>query len=245
MRDEQFQEMEMVEETHFWHKARREIIDAVLKKNALLNQNASVLEIGAATGANIRYFKHNFKVIKGVELNSEAIDIAKVKSPEIEIITGFLPDNIGYGDEKFDLIFLFDVLEHVENDHAALVQIKKRLTKGGHLVLTVPAYQFLFGVHDEQLYHFRRYNIYNLAKALKNSGFEIKFKSYFNFWLFPLVLVSRLLEKISKKSSGYVARDDSSPFASKILYGIMRSEKYLLSLGIKLPFGSSVIMVAK
>lgn len=137
------------------------------------------------------------------------------------------------------------MLEHVEHDQEALDAIYKRLKPGGNLVITVPAYQFLYGAYDKFLFHFRRYNYSQLSKLLKNSGFLTKFHSYFNFWLFPLVLVSRLIEKILNRTAKYAIQGTNDSFLNSLFYRIMRSEKFILSRKTSLPFGSSLICIAK
>lgn len=245
MLDEQFNEIYLLEDTHFWYKSRREIIESVLQSHKLLNEQFSVLEIGSANGTNIKYFKSRFKHIKGSEINTEAINIAQQKNPDVEFYNGMLPHNIGFADEKFDLIFLLDVLEHVENDLAALIEIKRRLTKNGKLILTVPAYQFLFGKFDIDSFHFRRYNMTNISQLVHKSGFKINFKSYFNFWLFPLVLISRLIEKLLNKSSGHAVTNHNASRTNHWFYKIMSSEKRMLGSKRSFPCGSSILLIAE
>ncbi len=245
MIDDQFKLIQTVEDTHFWYKARREIIESVLQSHQLINKSFSVLEIGSANGTNIQYFKSKFNIIKGSEINTEAINIAQQKNPEIEFNNGWLPHNIGFGDEKFDLIFLLDVLEHVEDDFSALVEIKKRLKDNGKLILTVPAYQFLFGKFDVDSFHFRCYNMTSISKLIRQSGLKVNFNSYFNFWLFPLVLISRLIEKLLNKSSGHAVTNQNASLTNKLFYKIMSSEKNWFGNKYKFPFGSSIILVAE
>lgn len=240
----QFQEIKEVEDTHFWYKARREIIESILRKNNLLNDTFTVLEIGTANGANIAYFKKYFATMKGSEINEEALKNAKIKNPEIDIQHGWLPNNIGFNNEKFDVVFLFDVLEHVEDDNAALQEIAKMLKDTGYLVMTVPAYQFLFGEFDKFSHHFRRYNKHNLTTKVINAKYKIGFCSYFNCWLFPLVLVSRLVENVIRKTVKHGITEQSNSLINNLFYKIMRSEKKVLAKGIQLPFGSSLILVA-
>ena len=103
MDDKQFHQIYEVENDHFWYKARREIIEEVLKAHNLCQNQFSVLEIGSANGANHQYFKHYFKSVKGYEINLEAISIASKKLPDIEFNNEHLPYNIGYENEKFDI----------------------------------------------------------------------------------------------------------------------------------------------
>lgn len=244
MIDEQFQHINQMDDVYFWYKARREIIKNVLDRYQLLNGKLDALEIGSANGKNIEYFGAYFNNIKGSEINLEAINIAKTKLPNHQFVNGWLPYNIGYDDEKFDVVFLFDVLEHVEDDLSALIEIKKKLKVNGKLLITVPAYQFLFGQYDIESYHYRRYNVKNLSEILLKAGYHVQYKSYFNCFLFPLVLITRLFEKVSRKTSGLTGGEYKDGLLNKILYKIMSSEKNILGKA-RLPFGSSIILVAE
>ncbi|TXI92357.1 MAG: class I SAM-dependent methyltransferase [Neisseriales bacterium] len=245
MNQEHFHDMFAMEETHFWFRARREIIASVLDNQNLLDSKLEVLEIGSGTGGNLVYFRQFFSDICGSEISIDAINYARKKIKDIRLEQGSLPNDIPFGDKQFDLVLLFDVLEHVEHDQEALDAIYKRLKPGGSLIITVPAYQFLYGAYDKFLFHFRRYNYLQLSKLLKKSGFLIKFHSYFNFWLFPLVLVSRLIERVLNRTAKYAIQGKNDSLLNSLFYQIMRSEKSILSKKISLPFGSSLICIAK
>lgn len=245
MNQEHFHDMFAMEETHFWFRARREIIAKVMESQNLLDSKLEVLEIGSGTGGNLVYFKQFFSDICGSEISSDAISYARQKIKDIRLERGSLPNDIPFGDKQFDLILLFDVLEHIEHDQEALDAIHERLKFGGSLIITVPAYQFLYGAYDKFLFHFRRYNYPQLSQLLKKSGFQLKFHSYFNFWLFPLVLVSRLVEKILNRTAKYAIQGKNDSLLNSAFYRIMRSEKFILSRKINLPFGSSLICIAK
>ncbi len=243
MIDKQFTEISLLEYSHFWYKARREIIKSVLSHFKLLNKTFAVLDIGAANGTNIEYFKSDYPHIKGMEINDNALEISKLKLPTIEIQKGCLPYNIPFENERFDLIFLFDVLEHIEDDVAALNEIYKRLNPGGTLIMTVPAYQFLFGGFDVYSHHFRRYSARTLNAVIKQTEFTEFFNSYFNFFLFPIILISRMLENIFKKSSYSIKMPGC--LTNWLFYGIMSSEKKRLSIGKRYPLGSSLLVLLR
>ena len=108
-------------------------------------------------------------------------------------------------------------------------------------MITVPAYQFLFGYHDMMANHYRRYNKKRLKKVLLENGFEIMKISYFNFFLFPPFFVVRMIDKIFNLKR--VEIEKKSVF-NELLYKIFNFEKYLLRK-INLPFGSSLIALCK
>ena len=138
-------------------------------------------------------------------------------------------------------------MEHIEDESKFLNEIKKLLaikpnyTGGGYVLITVPAYQFLFGYHDMMANHYRRYNKKRLKKVLLENGFEIMKISYFNFFLFPPFFVVRMIDKIFNLKR--VQKEQKSIF-NELLYKIFNFEKYLLRK-INLPFGSSLIALCK
>lgn len=239
-----YHDMARLEADHWWFVGRRKILDTVIKYTLRSRQGTSaprILEIGAGTGGNhdllSRYGKTSF-----VEMEPLARDIFKERFPTAELYDGKLPDDLPFGPaERFDLICLFDVLEHVEDDKAALVRLRSLLAPGGHLVLTVPAYQFLFGAHDRLHHHYRRYHRAALEALLVDSGFRVKTMSYINMVLLPLALVARGVDKLCKKqkSSG---TDMPAPWLNKILSGLFGGEALLVP-HMRLPCGLSLLVV--
>jgi len=91
---------------------------------------------------------------------------------------------------------LFDVLEHIEEDCVSLSVLRDRVKKEGKLLLTVPAYQYLWSQHDVVHHHKRRYSVSHLRRLLKESGWMLNYISYFNTFLFSLDLIDRIKQKI-------------------------------------------------
>src|SRR4029077_81559 len=116
-----------------------------------------ILEIGSGTGGNLVMLS-SFGQVSAVEMDASARSIALQKTDgRFDIRAGFCPGGIPFANEKFDLICLFDVLEHIEEDIATLVAVKGLLASGGRVLMTVPAQQWLWSAHDEFLHHKRRY----------------------------------------------------------------------------------------
>lgn len=235
-----YEEMCQTEQSHWWFVARREILSSLIKKFSKPNQK--ILEIGAGTGGNLEMLL-NYGAVSAVEPN----DFARKKILEkfgnkISLINGKLPNQLNLENQSFDLICLFDVLEHVEDDLLALREIKKFLKPNGKIILTVPAFQFLWSSHDKNLHHFRRYNFNNLKKLITNSNLRATRIGYFNCLLFPIAFVMRLIEKIfpAKKSS---STNNCDPITNKILTKIFASEKYFLQINWNFPFGLSLFSV--
>lgn len=229
--------MEQQEEYYWWHIGRRLVLRSVLSAHLKPLGNLDVLDIGCGTGINYRWFKDWGKVT-GLDSSREAIEYCRNHRAYDELVVSDasqLPEN------KFDIITAFDVLEHVQDDAAVLTKWFEGLKSGGHLFLTVPAYQWMFSAHDKALHHFRRYSAIGLRRKLRAAGFEVKFLSPFFFFTFPVVMLVRLLSRRKTPKTSYV---ETSSVVDTILVELSRFEAAGLSKGIGLPWGSSIVAIA-
>src|SRR5579871_6057617 len=164
MEHDAYIEMADAEIAHWWFQGRRQI---------LASDIARILELGSGTGGNFDMLRR-FGSVTAMEANATARRISLQKSSgAVTVMAGTLPREIPVFDNKFDLICLFDVLEHVEEDEETLAVIKDLLAEGGKIVLTVPALAKLWGPHDERVHHKRRYGQKELNAKLRRAGFRI------------------------------------------------------------------------
>ena len=233
-----YAEMAAMEERHWWFAARRKILDKVLA-DLRLPADAQILEAGCGTGGNLSMLARHGRVF-GMETNTQALEFAAAKSTAI-IAAGRLPAPIPFAGQTFDLIALLDVLEHLDEDAAALSALRARLKPGGWLLITVPAYPFLWSRHDELHHHKRRYVARGLRSVIEDAGYRVQYLSYFNTWLFPLIAAARLVGAGSGHSG-----DLSMPnrFINALLGGIFSSERVLLGR-IAFPFGVSLLALSR
>lgn len=235
-------EMSETESKHWWFSGRRAIISKMIR-SLDLPLNSKILEVGCGTGGNLQMLAE-FGEISALEMDLTALEIAAKKTNNLyDIRVGICPNKIPFNDQHFDLICMFDVLEHVEQDTETLIKLKKMLKKNGRLVITVPAYQWLYGAHDEYLHHKRRYSENQLRKKIISAGYKPIKISYFNTILFPLAVIVRLKDKLLGSNSGTGASIPISPINNlfRILFG---SERFLLER-IDLPFGVSLLCILK
>jgi SAM-dependent methyltransferase len=176
-----------------------------------------------------------------VEPYAPAADIARKRGNFI-IKSGSLPADLGFRD-SFDLIASFDVIEHIEDDLAALKTLRLHMTPQSRLFITVPAYQWMWSAHDTHNHHFRRYTKTQLNSLLAQAGFTIERSSYFNFLLFPLIAGVRLLQNIFS-ASRLAEEIVPSPVVNKFFEMIFNIERYLLRF-CNLPFGVSIFAIVK
>ncbi|ABV36991.1 generic methyltransferase [Shewanella sediminis HAW-EB3] len=238
MEERAYYEMAKLQDEHWWFKGRRDIIELYLSK-LNLPKNIDILEVGCGTGGNLKMLS-KYGNLRAFELNDFSRKYASSISG-ICVENGWLPNNIPVQNSRFNLICMFDVLEHIENDRNSIAILKEYLSVEGKLVLTVPAFKFLFGKHDSKMHHFRRYDEDGLSLLMQQGGFEVEYISYFNTYLFPLAIISRLMDFFSKADDSLGSKKPHRCLNS-VLYRIFRSELNVLE-NKKMPFGLSIICV--
>jgi SAM-dependent methyltransferase len=235
-----YTQLSLNEDKHWWFVGRRKIIEAILDKFFKKSTDNNILEIGCGTGGNLALLC-SYGKLAAVESFDEAIEIA-IKKNICPVHKGSIPGNLILED-KFDLICMLDVLEHIEEDSAAANYAAAQLNPNGMLLMTVPAYMFLWSAHDEIHHHKRRYTRSELEAILIKNGLKIKYSSYFNTFLFPIVFLARLAGKLLNKEE---ASDVSmpSPLVNLTLQSIFQLEKFILKM-TALPFGVSILVIAE
>ena len=194
----EYRRMAAHEDRHWWFVGRRAVLDAVLTALAL-PPGARILEIGCGTGGNLPLLARH-GTVSAVETDDFARDLATTRSG-IAVQAGALPDRLPAHGAPFDLVCLFDVLEHVADDAAALRALAPLLAPGGRLLLTVPAHRWLWGVHDERLHHRRRYARGELRARLEEAGFAMDRLGFFNAALLLPAMAARLLDRWGNRRS--------------------------------------------
>ena len=223
------------QKNHWWFQARKKIIDQIISSINLKKKN-NILDFGAGSGVNLDMLrKHGLVDIH--EQNKYARTIIK-KERKIKNLYSTLKIKKNF----YDLILLADVIEHVKQPKELLKDLKKFLKKDGHLLITVPAYQFLFSKKDKALGHYRRYNKELLKTEL--SGFKVENISYFNTFLCIPIIIMTMLNKFLKRD--YIKQVETTPnfLLNKLCYIIFASEKYFIKY-FNLPFGISIYVLVK
>ena len=247
MRADIYQAMAKAEDSHWWFKARRTIIADILRGQKL-PASTVILDAGSGTGGNLAMLSA-FGQLSAMEMDEEARALAN-KRGMVTVEAGMLPAAIPFGEKAFDLVVLFDVLEHVEEDFNTLTMIRSRLSTGGKLMLTVPAFEMLWSVHDDMHHHKRRYSLPPLVRLMERAGYKVTFASYINFWLFPVIATLRIFDRltggrlIGKNSAGNGELALPSPTVNRLLESIFASESTLLRI-MRLPFGVSIVLLAE
>ena len=224
------------QEKHWWFQARKKIIDQIISDINFKNKK-NILDFGAGSGVNLDMLE-KYGLVDIHEQNKYARTALKNKNKKIKN----LYSNLKIKRNFYDLILVADVIEHIKQPRNLLKDLKKFLKKDGYILITVPAYQFLFSKKDESLGHYRRYNKKLLEKEL--SDFKIENVSYFNTLLSIPIIIMTLLNKFLKRN--YIKEVETTPnfFLNKLCFFIFATEKYFLKY-FNLPFGISIYILVK
>ena len=241
MNDALIDQMEDVQQEHFWFRARSGILTRLLASR--LKAGDRVLDAGCGTGLLLASLPAQVHPV-GLDSSPRALEHAgrRLAGRGAELREGRLPEAFPFEANSLQWVLLTDVLEHIGDDRATLAVLHRALAPGGGLLLTVPAFHFLWSRHDEEHGHFRRYRAPQLRALLLEAGFRIERLSYYNFLLFPVVLAVRLLKKLTGDQGNDMALP--SPPVNRLLHTIFSSERHWLPRH-DFPWGVSLIAIAR
>lgn len=238
-----YQELASLDENDWWwFVGRRSIIRETLERHVKPRAARRVLDAGCGSGGNLPMLRR-FGAVTGLEPSPIAVEAARKRCGDtVRVLQGTLPEGLPK-DESFELIGLFDVLEHLEQPVPTLVALKERLTVDGQLVVTVPAFPFLWSKHDEINHHFRRYTLRTLTAELAQAGFKVDFSTHYNISLFPPIAAVRLLRKVLPGTDSDNEGSLTGGLANTVLTKTFSAERHLVSR-VRFPFGVSLLVMA-
>jgi SAM-dependent methyltransferase len=240
MSPEAYLEMSETETEHWWFRGRRNVLRSVLQRLAM-PQLARVLEVGSGTGGNLDMLAE-LGSVSGLEMDATALALSvKRTGGRFDLRAGRCPDDIPFDNRVFDLICFLDCLEHIPDDLGSLTRMRALLAPGGSVVVTVPAYQWLWSAHDEYLHHYRRYNRASLMECAKAAGYRVECITYFNTLLFPLAVAARMSDRLLRRNRSSGDAVPAKPL-NAALYRVFTTESQWLAYGT-LPFGMSLLAV--
>ena len=155
-----YSEMYRMEDRHWWFRGRRQLIWAMLSR-ADLPPKPRLLDAGCGTGRNLIEFGA-LGPAAGVDPSADAVAFCRERGIENVKCAGL--EDLPFGPGEFDLLLACDVIEHVLDDTAALRELLRVADVGANLIVTAPAYQWMWTEHDVQLHHFRRYTAKTLCR---------------------------------------------------------------------------------
>lgn len=226
--------------THWWYCARRDILADYLTRYGKLPGDARILEIGCGTGHNLPMLA-GFGTVDAIEIDPAAREIASARLGK-PVKAAPLPELPGIERGAYDLIAVLDVVEHIEDDVAALAAMRACLKPSGKILIAVPAHRWMWSAHDVVNHHHRRYSKGTLVSAIEKAGLRPRKLGYFNSLLFPLAAAARIAGRITGRDDS----DDSPPPAplNKAFEAIFRLERHLVGRVPMTP-GVSIVTLAE
>lgn len=234
-----YDRMAQLDELHWWYRARRDVLRALIERTIRPPPDARLLEAGCGTGHNFGMLGY-FGTVDGIEIDAQARAHAEKRLGRT-ISDAPLPELPGIARSSYDLVAALDVVEHIDDDCGAVAALGDCLKPGGKLLLTVPAHQWMWSAHDELNHHKRRYSKRRLAKLIDDSPLRLESIGYFNSLLFPIAVAARLAARASGKGGG----DDALPPrpVNYLFERVFSAERGLIGK-VALPPGLSLFAVA-
>jgi SAM-dependent methyltransferase len=228
------------EDRHWWYRGRRTVLDGVIAQLGL-PADPRILDAGCGSG---RFMVELARLgtVTGVELSQTSVALARERGLG-EVIAGSVLE-MPFADDSFDLAVSLDVIEHLEDDLAALRELRRTIAPGGALLVTVPAYQWLWSGHDEINHHHRRYTRRSLQHVAEQAGWKQARTTYFNSLLLPVAILLRVLDRFNTKTTES-SLDLWVPPAplNWLLERPLTLESTLIARGGRIPAGLSLLAV--
>jgi ubiquinone/menaquinone biosynthesis C-methylase UbiE len=224
---------------HFWFAGRRVLVERLLRKH--LGEEAQlILDLGCGSGLTLETLtRHGHRAV-GLDLRPEGLRRAVGRLARTSFVQADAT-RLPFKEDLFGAVTMLDVLEHVD-DRALLSEVWKVLLPGGQLLLTVPAMPWLWSYRDEAAGHLRRYTRRRLRAVLSEAGFRIEEIRYYQFLLFPFVVLTRLVGRRAPAARDFEER--SIPFLSSLFKRVNKLEARL-SDRLSWPWGSSLAVVCR
>ncbi len=228
------------EDRHWWYRGRRTVLDGVIV-GLELPPGARILDAGCGSGRNMVELARS-GTVTGVELSETSVALARERDAG-EVIAGSVLE-MPFADDSFDLAVSLDVIEHLEDDLAALRELRRTVAPGGALLIMVPAYQWLWSGHDEINHHHRRYTRRSLQRVAEQAGWKQLRTTYFNSLLLPAAILLRVLDRVNTKTteSSLDLWIPPEP-VNRLLELPLSLEAALIARGGRIPAGLSLLAV--
>lgn len=230
------------EKNYWWHQGRLEIIQTYMRWASRSKSNAVILNVGCGTGGTINMLEQ-FGTVDNVDTSDEAI--AFTRNLGYKNITKVDDVTLPFEDKVYDIVGAFDVLEHIEDHKGALAEWKRVLKDDGAIVITVPAYQWLWSGHDVTMHHRRRYTMKSLITLAVEADLRPERKSYAISFSLPLVAALRLASNMLDGRPGAAVSYVPVPRVINDLFTAFLRVEARLHGAVSLPVGSSVITVLR
>lgn len=237
-----------VEAGSFWCRSRNRIVRRAIERFTDGSRQLAMLEIGCGIGGVVAALRQvPYLQLTASEISVQGLGYARSRFPDVDFIQ--LDATAIPFQAEFDIVGAFDVLEHIDADDRVLRGVAGALRPHGLLLITVPQYQWMWSALDEVVRHKRRYSRAGLVEKVRRSGFDVVFCSSFVTALFPAMTASRLFGRNVRRQptqkEAFAAAVTLPPIANRMCDWIMRVDELALRVGLSLPYGGSLLVVAR
>ncbi|MCX8072608.1 MAG: class I SAM-dependent methyltransferase [Candidatus Binatia bacterium] len=238
-----YEEYAQIEAVHWWFEGRRAIFHALLSRLPL-QREALLVDLGCGTGANLAFLSRYGRVI-GLDWGAAAARYSRQRT-SLPVLRGdvqALPLRSG----SVDLVTAFDLIEHIDDDKSCVAEMARVVRPGGYVLVTVPAFPWMWGRQDVINHHKRRYRAKELVHLFDVTGLEIRRLTYLNTFLFPVVAAVRIARRIVPERNGELVSDFSMTKPGRLndfLAKLFSLEAPLIAR-MNLPVGVSLLCLAQ
>ena len=243
MHPAEYRVMFEIEDGYWWYRGLRDLLKVLLRRYAPVGK---ILDVGCGTGANLQLLQTYGHAI-GIDISPEAIHFCRARGIPNDRALVASATELAFADELFDLIVSFDVICNIPDDVNAFREIARALKPGGRFIVQLPAYQWLWSMHDVAVGHQRRYSADEVREKLERAGLATDRILHTNALLLPFVAIERLRRRRRLERGNAIESDlqmDLPRWVNAILSALYRAEIFLAAR-VDLPLGLSVIAIAK
>ncbi|MEI8315553.1 MAG: class I SAM-dependent methyltransferase [Verrucomicrobiota bacterium] len=244
-----YHEYAAIQRNHWWYRARAEILEAIIGRHLNRGRQRLILDLGCGPGG-MRPMLSQFGRLVSTDFTFDPLQFCAAQ--QLDYLVAADGMRLPFGNGYFDAAVAFDLIEHLRDDGAGVDELYRTLKPHGWLFVTVPAFQFLWGRQDIVSHHCRRYNAAGLSTVVRGAGFDIEQITYFNTFLFPPIAAVRLAYRVLGLNRAHPVEETKSDFTlrhhgwhNELLAKIFTAEKPWLVRGGHLPFGVSLLCVAR
>lgn len=236
-------EYAQIEAVHWWFESPRAIFGTLLRQLPLA-PDALLLDLGCGTGANLNLLSRYGRV-NGLDRGAAAARYARNRT-QVPVLRGDVR-SLPVRSSTVDLVTAFDLIEHIDDDRACVGEMARVLRPGGHVLVTVPAFPWMWGRQDVISHHKRRYRARDFAQLFVMAGLRIRRLTYLNTFLFPVVAAVRLARRVFPEKNTELMSDFSMTKPGRVndLLAKLFSLEAPLIARVNLPLGVSLLCVAE
>jgi SAM-dependent methyltransferase len=240
MYPDEYRVMFELEDRYWWYRGVRKMLKTWLDRYA--PPGAIFLDGGCGTGANLELLQQ-YGIAIGIDLSDKAIEFCRARGASRAFIASL--NELSFPDNSFDLVISYEVICNIADDQATFAEIARVLKPGGRMIVQVPAYQWLWGMHDVAVGHQRRYSARDLRAKITRAGMQIERLTHANALMFPAIAVDRLLRRVF--GEGKTIHSDLTPLphvVNAVLSALYEMEMRLVAR-VDVPYGVSLLVRAR